>query len=60
LAKQLAAIGALTMSMGKRAFNEIAELDFDHGIEAARAMRVAFMGSPELQAGISKFLSKKA
>lgn len=58
LAQQLATIGPITMSMGKRAFNEIAELDFDHGIEAARAMRVAFMGSPELQAGIAKFLSK--
>ncbi len=58
LAKQLAAIGPLTMSMGKRAFNEIVELDFDRGIEAARAMRVAFMGSPELRAGIEKFLLK--
>lgn len=59
LAKQLAAIGPLTMSMGKHAFNEIIELDFDRGIEAARAMRVAFMGSPELRAGIEKFLSKR-
>ncbi len=60
LAAQLASIGPLTMSMGKRAFNEIAELDFDHGIEAARAMRVAFMGSPELRQGIQRFLDKSA
>ena len=44
----------------ERAFNEIAELDFDHGIEAARAMRVAFMGSPELRQGIQRFLDKSA
>ena len=58
LAAQLAAIGPLTMKMGKRSFNEIAEMDFAHGIETARAMRIPFMGSPELQEGISKFLAK--
>ncbi len=60
LAKQLASIGPLTMKMGKRAFNEIADMDFAHGIETARALRVPFMGSPELQQGIERFLTKSA
>lgn len=58
LAAQLAGIGPLTMKMGKRAFNRIAELEFDEGLEAARDLRVPFMGSPELKAGISRFLDK--
>jgi len=59
LAEQLSGIGPLTMAMGKRAFNHIAELDLGRALEAARDMRVPFMTSPELKSGIESFLEKK-
>ncbi|MFO1209016.1 MAG: enoyl-CoA hydratase/isomerase family protein [Amaricoccus sp.] len=60
LVAQLTAIGPLTMAMGKRAFNRIAELDLHAANQAARDLRVPFLTSPELKMGIEAFLARKS
>jgi methylglutaconyl-CoA hydratase len=60
LVAQLASVGPLTMAMGKRAFQQLAEMELNVAIEAARDLRVPFMSSPELKAGIEAFLKRKA
>lgn len=58
LVDQLISVGPLTMAMGKRAFNQLTELDLKDALEAARDLRLPFLGSPELKSGIQAFMSR--
>jgi methylglutaconyl-CoA hydratase len=59
LVEELASVGPLTMAMGKRAFNQLTELNLRDGLEAARDLRLPFLGSPELRSGIEAFMSRR-
>ena len=59
LVDQLVSVGPLTMAMGKRAFNQLTELDLRAALEAARDLRLPFLGSPELRSGIEQFMSRR-
>jgi methylglutaconyl-CoA hydratase len=59
LATGLAAKPPRAMQMGKHAFYRMAELDYDAGIDFARAMRGAFLGSEELRRGTERFLKRR-
>jgi methylglutaconyl-CoA hydratase len=58
LATGLAAKPPHAMQMGKHAFYRMAELDYDAGIDFARAMRGAFLGGDELRQGTERFLRR--
>jgi len=59
LAEGLAAKPPHAMAMGKHAFYRMAELDYDAGIDFARALRGAFLGSEELRQGTQRFLKRQ-
>lgn len=58
LAALLGRIAPASMARGKHAFEHISRLGFEDGLEVARGIRGAFMGSQELRDGISGFLKK--
>lgn len=58
LARDLAAKPPQSMRLGKHAFYRMAELDYEGGIDFARAIRGAFLGGEELRQGTSRFLNK--
>ena len=47
-----------TMSLGKRTFARIADLDYASGLELARAVRGAFLASDDLRRGTESFLKR--
>lgn len=59
LARDLAALEPATMRRGKHAFHKISSVGLSEGLELARGLRPAFMGSEELRRGIEKFLAAK-
>lgn len=59
LAAQLGRIAPAGMARGKHAFEHISRLGFEDGLEVARGIRGAFMGSQELRDGIGGFLKKQ-
>ncbi len=58
LAAKLVKIRPATMARSKHAFRTIAAAGFSEGMEIARGIRGAFMGSNELKEGISRFFKK--
>lgn len=59
LTSQFAAIPPATMARAKHAFRTISAAGFTEGMEIARGIRGAFMGSNELKEGISRFLQER-
>lgn len=59
-ARQLAALGTITVSMGKQYLVDIDGLPRDNAIQLGRAVRGAFMTSPDFQEGVSAFLEKRS
>ncbi|MDE0128959.1 MAG: enoyl-CoA hydratase-related protein [Gammaproteobacteria bacterium] len=59
LAGSLSKIAPATMRKAKHSFRVISDNGFDAGLELARGLRGAFMGSRELHAGIRKFFEGK-
>lgn len=58
-AQQLAELGRLTVSMGKQYLVDIDGLPHDNAIQLGRAVRGAFMTSPDFEEGVSAFLEKR-
>ena len=58
LAAKLAKIHPSTMSRSKHAFRTIAAAKFSEGMEIARGIRGAFMGSDELKEAVGRFSRK--
>lgn len=58
LASQFAVVPAATMARAKHAFRTISAAGFAEGMEIARGIRGAFMGSNELREGISRFFKR--
>ncbi len=58
LASKLVRIHPATMARSKHAFRTIAAAGFSEGMEIARGIRGAFMGSNELKEGISRFFKQ--
>lgn len=59
LAQSLAAKKPGTMRRGRHALETMLDLEYDAGIDFARAIRGAFLGSSELRAGIDEFLASR-
>jgi enoyl-CoA hydratase/carnithine racemase len=58
-AKDLATLGRTTMSMGKRYLLDIDGLPRESATQLGRAVRGAFMTSPDFEEGVSAFLDKR-
>ncbi|MDC5696539.1 enoyl-CoA hydratase/isomerase family protein [Intrasporangium calvum] len=57
-ATDLAALGKVTLALGKAFLHDIDGLPRESATQLGRAVRGAFMTSPDFQAGVSAFLSK--
>ena len=59
-ARALAAMGRLTMTLGKQYLLDIDGMPRENAIQLGRAVRGSFMTSPDFQEGVSAFLEKRS
>jgi enoyl-CoA hydratase/carnithine racemase len=58
-ARGLASLGSGTLAMGKQYLHDIDGLPLDNAVQFGRAVRGAFMASPDFAEGVSAFLEKR-
>lgn len=59
IARELAALGSTTMALGKAYLRDIDALPLEAATQLGRAVRGAFMTSPDFAEGLSAFLDKR-